>query len=136
MPFKKLLNNPLNVFRVPEAIPEHYTNKFTYDELVNVESDYGRTLFGPIPEGHQREFFEHRKNIWIWHESWTDLSGQLIDQTIRYEVRPAGVYKKVAGQSYQKIEGKELENFVNAAKMYLKLVKTNLYNQFYVTMGL
>jgi hypothetical protein len=128
MSLKELLTSPFNVLVSKEVIPRHYTNKFTYDELVNVESDYGRTLFGPIPEGHQREFFEHRKNVWIWHESWTDLSGQLIDQTIRYEVRPAGVYKKIAGQNYQKIEGKELDNFVYAAKMYLKLVKTNLYN--------
>ena len=127
MPFKKLLS-PFNVLMPEAPIPRHYSNKFTYDELVNAESGYGRTLFGPIPEGHQREFFEHRKNIWIWHESWTDISGQLIDQTIRYEVRPAGIYKKVAGQNYQKIEGKELENFVSAAKMYYKLVKTNLYN--------
>lgn len=129
MSFKKLLiNNPLNVLMSTNTAARQYTSKFTYDELVNVESGYGRTLFGPIPEGHQREFFEHRKNIWIWHESWTDLSGQVFDQTIRYEVRPAGVYKKVAGQNYEKIEGRELDNFVNAAKMYLKLVKQNLYN--------
>ena len=43
-------------------------------------------------------------------------------------IKRGEVYKKVAGQTYQRIEGKELENFVNAAKMYLKLVKTNLYN--------
>ncbi len=128
MSAKKLLINPFAVLMPLASIPKHYSNRFTYDELVNVESGYGRTLFGPIPEGHQREFFEHRKNVWIWHESWTDISGQLIDQTIRYEVRPAGVYKKISGQTYQKIEGKELDNFVSAAKMYLKLVKTNLYN--------
>ncbi len=120
MPFKKLLNM--------SPIPEHYSNKFTYDELVNAESKYGRTLFGPIPAGHQREFFEHRKNVWIWYESWVDKDGLVTNQTIRYEVRPAGVYKKIAGQNYQKIEGKELDNFRNAAKTYLKLVKTNLYN--------
>ncbi|MBR3332075.1 hypothetical protein IKG28_00345 [Candidatus Saccharibacteria bacterium] len=128
MPFKKLLKSPFNVFRIAPPIPEHYSNKLTYDELVNAESVYGRTIFGPIPAGHQREFFEHRKNIWIWHESWTDVSGQIINQTIRYEVRPTGVFKKAAGDTYRKIEGKELDNFVNAAKTYLKLVKINLYN--------
>ncbi len=128
MSFEKLLKIPFNVFKIQPALPEHYSNKFTYDELVNVESKYGKTIFGPIPEGHQREFFEHRKNIWIWHESWTDISGQIINQTIRYEVRPDGVFKKAAGESYKKIQGHELDNFVNAAKTYLKLVKTNLYN--------
>lgn len=127
MSLKKLLT-PFNVFRITPSLPEHYNNKFTYDELVNVESSYGRTLFGPIPAGHQREFFEHRKNVWIWHESWTGENGMPFEQTIRYEVKPTGVYKKIAGQNYQKIEGKELDNFVNAAKMYLKIVKTNLYN--------
>lgn len=121
MPFKKLLKNlPMST--------EHYSNKLTYDELVNAESKYGRTLFGPIPTGHQREFFEHRKNVWIWYESWTDKNGAPLNQTIRYEVRPAGVFKKITGQNYQKIEGKELDNFRSAAKMYLKLVKSNLYN--------
>ena len=128
MSLKKLLNIPFNVFTDVNKDFENFSNKFTYDELVNMESNYGRTLFGEIPTGHQREFFEHRKNVWIWHESWTDVSGQLIDQTIRYEVRPEGVYKKVAGLNYQKLEGNELDNFVNAAKMYLKLVKQNLYN--------
>ena len=128
MSLKKLLDIPFNVFRDVNKDIENFSNKFSYDELVNMESNYGRTLFGEIPAGHQREFFEHRKNIWIWHESWTDVSGQFIDQTIRYEVRPAGVYKKVAGQGYKKLEGSELDNFRNAAKMYLKLVKQNLYN--------
>lgn len=128
MPIKKLLKNPFNVFAISPDIPRHYSNKLTYDELVNAESEYGRTIFGPIPEGHQREFFEHRKNIWIWHESYTDISGAVINNTIRYEVRPNGVYKKIAGKSYEKLEGRELANFRNAAKTYLKLIKTNLYN--------
>lgn len=128
MSLKELLKQPLNIFNIPSAVPEHYSNKLTYDELVNAESEYGRTLFGPIPVGHQREFFEHRKNVWIWHESWSDVSGQMMSQTIRYEVRPDGVFKKISGKNYERIEGKELDNFVNAAKSYLKVVKSNLYN--------
>ena len=31
-----------------------YNNGFTYEDLVNAESALGRTLFGPIPEGHRR----------------------------------------------------------------------------------
>ncbi|MBR5647440.1 hypothetical protein IKW73_00645 [Candidatus Saccharibacteria bacterium] len=120
MSLKKLLTS-LNV-------PERHPSKLTYDELVNAESAYGRTIFGPVPAGHQREFFEHRKNVWIWYESWIDQNGLPLNQTIRYEVRPAGVYKKIAGQGYQKLDGKELDNFRTAAKTYLRLVKTNLYN--------
>ncbi len=104
-----------------------YTNKLSYDDLINAESALGRTLFGPIPAGHQREFFKHKENVWIWYESWLDEVGKEQTITIRYEVRPAGVYKKVAGSSYKKLEGAELNNFRMAARNYLNLVKTKLY---------
>lgn len=102
-------------------------NGFSYEDLVNAESALGRTLFGPIPEGHQREFFESRPNVWIWHESFVNQLGRIEEMTIRYEVRPTGVYKKPLGGSYEKIEGMELDNFRRAAKGYLELVKTKLY---------
>ena len=105
-----------------------YTNKLSYGDLINAESAIGRTLFGPIPAGRQREFFMSKNNVWIWHESWANQFGELQEMTIRYEVRPTGVYKKATGGSYQKIEGMELNNFVKAAKTYSNLVKQQLYN--------
>ena len=119
MSLKKYLRNPF--------ANQNYSNKLSLDDLINAESELGRTLFGPIPTGHQREFFESRKNIWIWHESWVDQFGKLQEMTIRYEVRPTGVFKKPVGGSYKKIEGKELDNFCQAARSYLNLVKTKLY---------
>ena len=104
-----------------------YSNKLSYDELINAESSLGRTLFGPIPMGHQREFFAAKKNVWIWHESWTNKSGDLQDLTVRYEVRPNGVYKRANQGNYEKLEGDELNNFRKAARSYLNLVKTKLY---------
>ena len=104
-----------------------YTNKLSLEDLINAESELGRTLFGPIPVGHQREFFESKKNVWVWHENWTDQFGKLQEMTIRYEVRPNGVYKKTNNSDYCKIEGAELENFRQAARSYLNLVKTKLY---------
>ena len=104
-----------------------YSNKLSYEDLVNAESEIGRTLFGPIPAGHQREFFESKKNVWIWYEGWPDAEGILQGTTICYEVRPAGVYKKIAGGKYEKLEGKELDNFVNAARRYFELVRAKLY---------
>ena len=62
------------------------------DDLINAESELGRTIFGPVPVGHQREFFQYTKNVWMWHENWTDL-GKRYEITIRYEVRKDGVYK-------------------------------------------
>lgn len=104
-----------------------YTNRPSYDDLINAESALGRTLFGPIPVGHQREFFAARKNVWIWHESWTDKFGAVNELTVRYEVRPTGVYKRANKGNYEKIEGDELNNFRRAARSYLNLVKSKLY---------
>ena len=98
----------------------------TRGDLINAESALGRTLFGPIPAGHQREFFQVSKNVWIWHESWDEM-GARKETTIRYEVRPSGVFKKPLGGKYIQIKGAELENFRKALHAYLKIVKTNLY---------
>lgn len=87
-------------------------------DLINAESALGRTLFGDVAPGHQREFFMHKKNVWIWHED---------GRTIRYEVRQNGVYKKVDGSGYHKVTGVELDHFRAAASAYLKLVKSHIY---------
>ena len=107
--------------------PVSYSNKPTYDDLMNAESALGRTIFGPIPAGHQREFFKTKNNKWLWHESWFDETNNRKEVTILYEVRPSGVFKKPLGGNYQKLDGVELENFRNALHLYLNLVKTNLY---------
>ena len=124
MSLKKFLkrsdNKPLKMYR-------GYSNKLSLDELINAESALGRTIFGTIPEGHQREFFESRKNVWLWYESWIDSTGVMQEMTVRYEVRPSGVFKKTMGSGYTKIEGSELDNFRKAVHAYLNLVKTKLY---------
>ena len=105
-----------------------YGGRLTYEDLLNAESEIGRTIFGPVPEGHQREFFKNKDNVWIWYEKWIDSAGTPQDVTIRYEIRSNGVYKKLADKDYQKIEGAELNNFVSAARSYYRLVKEKLYN--------
>ncbi|MBQ3436455.1 hypothetical protein IJG26_00640 [Candidatus Saccharibacteria bacterium] len=104
-----------------------YSNKLSYDDLINAESELGKTLFGPIPIGHQREFFMCKGNVWIWHESYLDKFGAMQEMTIRYEVRPTGVFKRAGQQDYKKLEGEELMNFRKAARSYLELVKSKLY---------
>lgn len=122
MPFKKFLR-----IRTDAKSGRGYSNKLSYDDLMNAESEIGRTIFGPIPAGHRREFFKSRQNVWIWHEDWVDAAGIMQDMTIRYEVQPTGVYKRTNGGEYTKIDGKELENFVNAARKYFELVRAQLY---------
>ncbi len=102
--------------------------RLSYDDLINAESSLGRTLFGPIPEGHQREFFALRRNSWMWYENWFDEAGRVQEMMLKYEVRPDGVYKKPRGGSYTKIEGGELNNFIAAVKGYYALVMKRLYS--------
>ena len=88
-------------------------------DLINAESTLGRTVFGPVMPGHQREFFLLKKNVWIWYED---------GYTMRYEIRQNGVYKRVnEDEKYNKVTGEELENFKNATKAYLKLIKQSIY---------
>lgn len=99
----------------------------TRADLINAESRFGSTIFGPIPDGHRREFFHDQKNIWIWHEDWTDQQNKSHQITVRYEVRTSGVYKKIAAGEYFKLEGDELENFRKATHAYLFVIKKHLY---------
>ena len=110
------------------GLSRFYSNRLSYEELINAESELGKTLFGPIPTGTQREFFESKKNVWIWHQSYLDGQGRKHVTTIRYEVRPNGVFKNQNGSGYQKIEGAELDNLRQAAAAYLNIVKTRLYS--------
>ncbi len=112
----------------PSRLPDHPSRA----DLINAESRLGSTIFGPVPQGHRREFFHDQENIWIWHEDWSDnaADGQSHSHqlTVRYEVRTSGVYKKVSAGSYFKLEGEELENFRRATHAYLNIIKTHLYN--------
>ncbi|MBQ3440787.1 hypothetical protein IJG27_00530 [Candidatus Saccharibacteria bacterium] len=125
MPKKKLLKKRDE--KKKEKFILRYSNRLSYDDLMDLESKWGGTIFGPIPAGHRREFFEHKKNVWIWYESWRDTAGVPQELIIRYEVRPAGVFKRVCGQKYEKLTGSELDNFRTAAKNYLQIIKTKLY---------
>ena len=93
--------------------------KKTEADLINAESALGRTIFGLIPAGRTREFFHHQKNVWIWHENGL---------TIRYEVRPHGVFKRIGSAPYRQITGLELQNFRTATRTYLDLIKARLYS--------
>lgn len=104
-----------------------YSNRLSYGDLITLESKYGGAMFGPVEAGHRREFFKDKENVWIWYEGWTNPAGITQEIVIRYEVRPSGVFKRVGGEKYKKLSGAELDNFRNAARNYLKTMKTKLY---------
>lgn len=122
------INHPRKIFDAPNVTLGRPAVRMTRTDLINAESKLGSMLFGPIPEGHRREFFHDRQNIWIWHEDWYDGQRNARQMTVRYEVRTSGVYKKVATGSYLKLEGEELDNFRKATHAYLYVVKKHLYS--------
>ena len=103
--------------------------KLTERELIQLESEIGRELFGPIPKGHRREFFNLDKNTWIWYEEFTDSSGAKRSSTTRYEVQEKGILKAQDGAQYTYIEGDELRNLTVAVQMYYEQVMRNVYSR-------
>jgi hypothetical protein len=98
-------------------------------ELIRREAEKGSKLFGPIPKGHQRQFFCLDAHSWIWYEEWKE-AGHLQRVTTRYEVRPDGVLKTQNGSAYQRLSDQEAINFYKAAKLYIKKNKAH-YQQAY-----
>lgn len=86
--------------------------------LIAKEGEIGGKLFGPIPEGHRREFFCLDEHTWVWHEEWIDQTRQARSVTTRYEVRPSGVLKAQDGQAYQRLSLPEARNLYQATQIY------------------
>lgn len=87
-------------------------------DLIRREAKIGGQLFGPVPSGHQREFFCLDEHTWVWHEAWTDEQGRPQVVTTRYEVRPSGVLKIQNNQAYQTLSFAEALNLYKAVENY------------------
>ena len=121
MPKQSLKQRFLSPIKSVSAHPNRDARRKAVErDLINAESALCRSLFGEVKAGHTREFFCLKKNVWLWYEDGL---------MIRYEVRENGVYKQVGNDSkYQRVSGEELQNFRNATKAYLRLIKTRIYN--------
>jgi hypothetical protein len=100
-----------------------------YRNLIRHEAKIGGTLFGPVPEGGRREFFCLDARTWVWHEEWTDETGQHHSKTTRYDVRPNGILKAQDGNRYQYVSKEEARHLRDAAHLYQKRVKSELYSR-------
>lgn len=99
-------------------------------QLIKLESEIGRTLFGEIPKDHTREFFCLDAETWVWYEQWVDENGKEKNHTIRYEVHPNGVLKvQDAGANYSFLSGQELENLAIATHTYRERVAREMYKR-------
>lgn len=103
--------------------------KLTERELLQLESEIGAQLFGEIPKGRRRSFFNLDPKTWIWHEEWMDEQGELQQATTRYEVHDQGILKVQQGARYEFLEGQELDNLILAAQMYYERVMREVYKR-------
>lgn len=102
----------------------------TERELIQLESQVGGEIFGPIPATSRREFFNLDASTWIWHEEWIDVdTGKLKTATTRYEVHSNGILKVQDGARYKFIEGRELDNLVMAVQIYYERVMREIYKR-------
>lgn len=99
-----------------------------YREIVRREAQIGGRLFGPVTKGNRREFFCLDEHTWVWHEEWTDQSGQRHAVTTRYDVRPDGVLKAQDSQPYQYVSEEEARRLYSAVSMYNKTIDTEMYD--------
>ena len=96
-------------------------------EMIRREAKIGGTLFGKIPQGHNRQFFCLDETTWVWHEEWTDTHGNKQVRTTRYDVREDSMVKVQDGRHYQKVSDDEARKLYKAAKLYQKRVNNELY---------
>ena len=108
--------------RLAKSNPKVVTER----DVIKAESKIGGKLFGPVPQGHRREFFCLDEYTWIWYEQWKE-NGQFKSITTRYEVRSGGILKKQDNQPYHYIEGQELHHLAQACRMYYQQVGLKLY---------
>ncbi len=101
----------------------------TKRELLQLESEIGRKLFGTIPAGHTREFFNLDENTWIWHEDFMGPDGKKQASTIRYELQGDKILKVQEGARYSYLEGQELDNLLLAIQMYYEQVMRDVYKR-------
>lgn len=113
--------------QVPKQRP---LKKLTERQLIRLESEIGRTIFGEIPKGRTRDFFCLDAETWVWHETWKDAQGLQKERTVRYETHPSGILKvENGGKNCNLLKGQELMNLTLATRMYHEKVMRNIYKR-------
>ncbi|MFZ1458634.1 MAG: hypothetical protein WAT17_02025 [Candidatus Saccharimonadales bacterium] len=113
----------------PKDMDTRPLKSLTERELIELESDIGRYLFGPVPRGHRREFFCLDDHTWIWYEQWKNEQGKDQERTTRYEVHPNGILKSYDGGNYGYLDADEMQNFGVAVRLYYEQVMRGIYKR-------
>ncbi|MDR2336565.1 MAG: hypothetical protein LBE03_00460 [Candidatus Nomurabacteria bacterium] len=114
-------------FDMVKIVPKTRSEISPLNDLIDAESEYGKLIFGAVPKGHRREFFNLNKTEWIWHEEWPNEQGMIQRQTIKYQITKLGILKIQVGKPNVYIEGEELRNFREAVTKYSEIIIRELY---------
>jgi hypothetical protein len=124
-----LLQKTLSLLTGNPVKDKSILKKLTNRELIELEAQIGGSLFGPIPNGHRREFFCLDENTWVWHEEWIDADNERHVSSTRYEIHSNGILKAQDGRVYKFIEGDELRNLVLSMRLYYEAVSRDIYRR-------
>lgn len=115
---------------LPKIFPQDHAHKIALQErsLIQMEAKIGGKLFGPVPEGHHREFFCLDRHTWVWYEEWQEAKGQKHVITTTYNVRPNGVLKSQNNKPYQPVSEAEARNLYKTTELYRTRVQAE-YNR-------
>lgn len=98
-------------------------------DIIAREAAVGASVLGPIPAGHQRQFFCLDSHTWIWNEQWISSEGKQCMYNVQYDVRPDGILKRVNNSSPIKLGDQELQNFDQAITRYYHEVSAKVYGR-------
>lgn len=122
------MTTPKKALQLRRARKEAIRRAQIQRELIRREATIGGRLFGEIPDGVKREFVCLNKTTWMWHEEHIGPDGQVQFGTTRYDVRPGGViYRMQPGQPYERVSEVEAQRLRDAAILYNKTVRQELY---------
>lgn len=121
------VDSEVPLFKITKRRP---FRELTTRELIQLESQIGAKIFGPVPKNGRREFFNEDSHNWIWYEEWVGPDGKSRSMTTRYEIhKDKGVLKVRQGEPYVFIEGQELQNLSAAIQMYHEQVMRDVYKR-------
>ena len=116
----------MNIFT--RFFTKFYSKPVTAEEirsdLIRRESEIGRNVFGPIPDGVRREFFCLDHDTWVWHEQY---AGNL--QVTKYKIKKHEIIKSVDGGQYERVSIEEARRLALATQTYKTRVQRDLYDK-------
>lgn len=96
-------------------------------DLLRREAEIGGSLFGPVPKGNKRQFFQLQKHTWVWVEQYT-VDGQQRTKTTKYLMKPTELLKSVDGSHYERTSIQEARHFEKAVHLYVERVNSEMYS--------